>query len=354
MTTLPKNIDHPCYHDDTAARIALEAIFWPSGPSCPKCGKIDTVSEYGKSMGPGWYWCTPCREKFTVRVGTVLERSHIALHKWMLGFRLYTASKKGFSAHQLMRTIGLGSYRSAWFMAHRIREAMDGSADSDGPLGGEGKVIEADETFYGTSKPAEWVFVNDYGWVRTKRREQMKIMTLVERGGRARSVKVENLTSDSLRAALVTNASRKSALHTDEFTAYIAPGREFAEHETVNHKAKEYVRKGRRGQAHTPIAFANKLSGDPYLVPDWFTGKRAAVNRLQETPLDKAWRKIRGDLFALAAYAISIRIFIATGAAAMPLPHRPRLLSLPKSNPRKRRRRRARGKPQRPPPASPP
>jgi transposase-like protein len=251
MTTLPKNIDHPCYHDDTAARIALEAIFWPYGPTCPKCGKLDTISEYGKSMGPGWYWCTPCREKFTVRVGTVLERSHIALHKWMLGFRLYTASKKGFSAHQLMRTIGLGSYRSAWFMAHRIREAMDGSADSDGPLGGEGKVIEADETYYGTSKPAEWVFVNDYGWVRTKRREQMKVMTLVERGGRARSVKVENLTSDSLRAVLVTNASRKSALHTDEFTAYIAPGREFAEHETVNHKAKEYVRKGRRGQKVT-------------------------------------------------------------------------------------------------------
>src|ERR1700730_17925501 len=251
MTTLPKNIDHPCYHDDTAARIALEAIFWPYGPTCPKCGKLDTVSEYGKSMGPGWYWCTPCREKFTVRVGTVLERSHIALHKWMLGFRLYTASKKGFSAHQLMRTIGLGSYRSAWFMAHRIREAMDGSADSDGPLGGEGKVIEADETYYGTSNPAEWVFVNDYGWVRTKRREQMKVMTLVERGGRARSVKVENLTSDSLRAVLVTNASRKSILHTDEFTAYQAPGREFSDHETVNHAAKEYSRIGRRGRKVT-------------------------------------------------------------------------------------------------------
>src|SRR5882762_3064678 len=251
MTTLPKNIDHPCYHYDTAARVALEAIFWPYGPTCPKCGKIDTVAEYGKSMGPGWYWCTPCREKFTVRVGSVLERSHIPLHKWMLGFRLYAGSKKGFSAHQLMRTLGLGSYRSAWFMAHRIREAMEGSADSDGPLGGEGKVIEADETFIGTAEPAKWVFVNDYGWVRTKRREQMKVMTLVERGGRARSVKVNDLTSATLRAVLVTNASRKSALHTDELNAYMAPGREFAEHETVNHAAKEYVRKGRRGQKVT-------------------------------------------------------------------------------------------------------
>jgi transposase-like protein len=251
MTSLPKNIDHPCYHDDDAARIALEAIFWPYGPTCPKCGKLDTVSQYGKSMGPGWYWCTPCREKFTVRVGSVLERSHIPLHKWMLGFRLYTASKKGFSAHQLMRTLGLGSYRSAWFMAHRIREAMDGSADSDGPLGGEGKIVEADEAYIGTAEKAKYTFVNDYGWVRTKRREQMKVMTLVERGGKARSVKVENLTSDTLRAVLVTNASRKSVLHTDEFTAYIAPGREFADHETVNHAAKEYSRTGRRGRKVT-------------------------------------------------------------------------------------------------------
>jgi transposase-like protein len=251
MTTLPKNIDHPCYHDDNAARITLEAIFWPYGPTCPKCGKLDTVSQYGKSMGPGWYWCSECREKFTVRVGSVLERSHIPLHKWMLGFRLYAASKKGFSAHQLMRTVGLGSYRSAWFMAHRIREAMDGSADNAGPLGGEGKIVEADEAYIGTAQKAKYVFVNDYGWVRTKRREQMKVMTLVERGGRARSVKVENLTSDTLRAVLVTNASRKSVLHTDEFTAYIAPGREFADHETVNHAAKEYSRTGRRGRKVT-------------------------------------------------------------------------------------------------------
>jgi len=249
--SLPKNIDHPCYHDDEAARIALEAIFWPYGPTCPKCGKLDTVAEYGKSMGKGWYWCSVCREKFTVRVGTVLERSHIALHKWMLGFRLYTASKKGFSAHQLMRVLGLGSYRSAWFMAHRIREAMDGSADSDGPLGGEGKIIEADETVIGTIKKPEWTFVTGIGWVRTRRAERMKVLTLVERGGRARSVKVADMTLDSLRPVLVTNASRKSILHTDEMNTYTPIGREFAEHETVNHSAKEYSRKGRGGRKVT-------------------------------------------------------------------------------------------------------
>jgi transposase-like protein len=252
MTTLPKNIDHPCYHDDNAARIALEAIFWPQGPTCPTCGKIDTVSVFGgKSMGPGWYWCAECRDKFTVRVGSVLERSHIPLHKWMLGFRFYAASKKGFSAHQLMRTLGLGSYRSAWFMAHRIREAMDGSTDhDDGPLGGEGKVVEADETRFGTKKRGEFTFVNGVGWVR-ERREQMLIMTLVERGGRARSVKVEDLTSDTLRSVLVTNASRKSTLHTDEFSAYREPGREFARHETVNHAREEYARRAKDGRLVT-------------------------------------------------------------------------------------------------------
>src|SRR5438067_199814 len=205
MTTFPVNLDHPCYHDDEQARITFEAIRWPYGPTCPHCGKLDTVAEHGgkKSMGPGWYWCSECRQNFTVRVGSVLERSHIPMHKWMIALRLYGGSKKGFSAHQLMRTVGLGSYRSAWFMAHRIREAMDGSADNDGPLGGEGKIIEADETFIGTAKrdAENWVFINETGWVRRNPLpEQMKVMTLVARGGRARSVKVENLTSDSLRA----------------------------------------------------------------------------------------------------------------------------------------------------------
>jgi hypothetical protein len=189
-----------------------------------------------------------------VRVGSVLERSHIPLHKWALGFRLYASSKKGFSALQLQRNLNLGSYRSAWFMAHRIREAMDGSTDNDdGPLGGEGAVVEADETRFGTKTRAQWTFINGIGWTRTARREQMLIMTLVERGGRgrARSVKVEDLTSDTLRAVLVTNASRKSDLNTDELHAYREPGREFHRHERVNHQAEEYSRRTRDGRKVT-------------------------------------------------------------------------------------------------------
>lgn len=100
MTILPTNLDDPCYHDDDAARAMFGAIRWPNGPTCPTCAKIDTVAPLGgESMGPGWYWCNACRLKFTVRVGSVLGRSHIPLHKWMLGFRLYASSKKGFSAH---------------------------------------------------------------------------------------------------------------------------------------------------------------------------------------------------------------------------------------------------------------
>src|SRR5205823_7184207 len=169
MTTLPYNLDHPCYHDDEQARIMFEAIRWPYGPVCPYCGQQEHLSEGSqKSMGAGWHWCGKCRKNFTVRVGSVLERSHIPMHKWMLAFRLYGASKKGFSAHQLMRTLDLGSYRSAWFMAHRIREAMDGSADNGGPLGGPGKVVEADEAFIGRvgKKEEEWIFVNEFGWMR--------------------------------------------------------------------------------------------------------------------------------------------------------------------------------------------
>jgi transposase-like protein len=122
--TLPASLAHPCYHDDDAALVTFEAIRWPDGPYCPHCGVFDTVAPLGgKSMGPGWYWCNKCREKFTARIDSVMERSHIPMHKWLLAFRLMASSKKGMSAHQLHRMLDV-SYKTAWFMAHRIREAM--------------------------------------------------------------------------------------------------------------------------------------------------------------------------------------------------------------------------------------
>jgi transposase-like protein len=253
MTTLPANVTHPCYRDEDAAREMFEAIRWPNGPFCPTCGAFDTVAPLGgESMGAGWYWCTPCRLKFTVRVGSVLERSHIPLYKWLIAFRLYGSSKEGFSAHQLHRTLGI-AYRSAWFMAHRIREAMH--EDAPAQLGGEGKTIEMDDTFFGQAgshDPDAWIFVNKRGWVKKGGEEKMRVMTLVERGGKARSIKVDRLTGEKVYEILQRNAKPESTLNTDEASVFITPGRGMARHETVTQSAEEYVRYLKDGtKAHT-------------------------------------------------------------------------------------------------------
>jgi transposase-like protein len=236
--SLPTALSHACYHDDEAARITFESIRWPNGPYCPHCGAFDTVAPLGgESMGPGWYWCNKCREKFTVRVGSVLERSHIAMHKWLLAIRLMTGSKKGISAHQLHRMLGV-AYRSAWFMAHRIRLAMDDSAPS--ALGGEGKFVEADETYIG-------------GKARNRKGKTPKkeaVFSLVERGGKSRSFHVANVTATTLRPIIVSAASTDSHFRTDESGVYWSVGEEFKTHQTVVHAAEEYV----RGDAHTNTA----------------------------------------------------------------------------------------------------
>lgn len=143
----PELLSDPVYHDEEAARLYVQEVRWPDGVYCPFCGSLDGIKPLGgDSMGPGWFYCAACQDKFTVRVGSIFERSHIPLRKWLLAFRLMASSKKGCSAHQIHRTLGI-TYKSAWFLAHRIRECM---AEADPPtLGGEGKVIEADETYFG-------------------------------------------------------------------------------------------------------------------------------------------------------------------------------------------------------------
>jgi transposase-like protein len=226
------------FSDEDAARAHIEATRWPNGPYCPYCGTFDGVKALkGESMGPGWYHCRDCRKKFTVRVGTVYERSHIQLHKWLQGFRLYASSKKGFSAHQLHRTLGI-TYRSAWFMAHRIREAMRDIDPS--PLGGKDKVVEADETFIG--KPLE-IFVNGKGWQYVRGYDtKRKVIALVERGGKSRAFHVKDLDAQTIRKVLGANVVLDSRLHTDEAHHYRIPGRNFAAHERVNHSEGEYAR----------------------------------------------------------------------------------------------------------------
>src|ERR1700719_3262638 len=143
----PELLSDPVYHNEDAARAFLEQVRWPDFVFCPICGSVEKIAKLqGESMGPGWWYCGACKGKFTVRVGSIYERSHIPLHKWLLAFRLMASSKKGISAHQLHRTLEI-TYKSAWFMAHRIREAMKDTDTT--PMGGFGRIVEVDETYVG-------------------------------------------------------------------------------------------------------------------------------------------------------------------------------------------------------------
>lgn len=239
------DLTNPVFTDETKAREWLETVRWPAGAYCPHCGTTENVTQLkGKSQRPGLYQCNEpkCRKNFTVTVGTLYERSHIPLHKWLLVTHLLTSSKKGISAHQIHRMIGI-TYKSAWFMCHRIRAAM---TDDAAPMGGGGQVIEADETYIGPSgyvldtKTNKWKLKRGGG-------DKMKVVTLVEREGKARSIKVDEITSKSIHELLTANAKPDTILMTDEAKFYRIAGKKFDMHSTVNHKRKEYV----RGPVHT-------------------------------------------------------------------------------------------------------
>jgi len=224
------------YHDANKAREHLEALHWPNGPVCPHCGNCDAAritKLAGKSTRPGVHKCKECAKPFTVTVGTIFEDSKIPLNKWLLAFRLLSGGKKGMSAHELHRALGI-TYKSAWFLCHRIREAMDG-ATGNGPLGGPNEVVEADETYVG-GKAKNRAF--------REPAPKKPVVALVERDGQVRSFHVANVTAKQLRGLIVTNVDRASHLMTDESHVYTAVGREFNGHSTVNHSAKEYVKTG--------------------------------------------------------------------------------------------------------------
>ena len=231
------------FNSEPAARKHLEKVRWPDGPFCPHCGCLDRAHRIkGKSARPGLWFCGECRKQFTVTVGTLFERSKVPLHKWLLATHLICASKKGMSAHQLHRMLGV-TYKTAWFMAHRIREGM--REINPGPLGGEGKTVEADETYIGGKE-------KNKHFVKRKKRNiggQGKeiVFALVERSGRVRSHHVPEVSANTLRPILVAQVDRKSFLMSDDAGQYRVMGPEFARHETVNHGIGEYV----RGHAHT-------------------------------------------------------------------------------------------------------
>jgi transposase-like protein len=235
----------PRFTDEDAAREYLEKQRWPDGPVCPRCGAVDRITKCeGEAYRAGLYNCGHCRRQFTVTVGTVYERSHIPLHKWLIATRLLCSSKKGMSSHQLHRTLGL-PYKTAWFMAHRIRAAMAGAADDPGGLGGEGKVVEADETYFGNRENAE-PSPQRKGRPYTKGGKsgpsgKRPVVALVERKGKARTFHVDNANAETVTKLLRENASRKSKLMTDESKLYTKVGEEYAGHGTVNHSGGEYV-----------------------------------------------------------------------------------------------------------------
>jgi transposase-like protein len=243
------NLQNPIFTDETKAREWLEARVWPNGPVCPHCGSTgeDVTALQGKAHRSGLYQCAGCREQFTVTVKTVFECSKIPLSKWLAALFLLTASKKGVSAHQVHRSLGI-SYKSSWFMMHRLREAMrTGGLLPD--MGGSGQVVEADETYFGMI-PKDEIMPRAIGHGKKKvgkragirRPAYRAVFALVERGGKARTFHIAQADQNTVHAIMKANVTKETRVHTDESGIYnIAPWH-FEKHETVKHSAKEYVR----------------------------------------------------------------------------------------------------------------
>ncbi len=226
------NLTRPEFHDDEAARVWLETELWPNGPVCPHCKEVNKATKLqGKAHRAGVYQCNACREQFSVTVGTLYERSHIPLHLWLSVTHLMMASKKGMSALQISRMIGR-PYKTVWFMCHRIRESLKASPDL-APMGGEGKVVEADETYVG-GKAKNRAF--------REPAPKQAVFSLVERDGNVRSFHVATVNSKTLRPIIDANVNKSSAFMTDESTLYPKIGATFSMHGTVNHSANEDAR----------------------------------------------------------------------------------------------------------------
>ena len=228
---------NPVFHDDNAARAYMEAQRWADGVACPHCGGTEKCKRLeGAKHRPGLFQCGDCRQQFTVTVGTIFERSKVALHKWMLATHLMASSKKGFSAHQLHRSIGV-TYKTAWFMWHRIREAM--TDDTLAGFGAGGGIVEVDETFIGREPGTE------------KKRgtsHKMKVLSLVDRStGKAKSMVIDDLKASTIIPILRANIAKEAIVYTDDALQYVSLPTHFAGHDYTVHSEGEYV----RGDVHT-------------------------------------------------------------------------------------------------------
>lgn len=243
MTTF----NEPQHQNEEAARAWFENLRWPDGVVCPHCGSIGKA--YARSK-PGLYRCAEreCRKDFTVTTKSVMESSHIPLRLWAQAFTLLCSSKKGMSSHQVHRTLKI-TYKSAWFLTHRIREAM--RTGGLGRLGGEGKIVEADETYYGKAELPQIAKDRGYRYLKgTKKYNNRPVVALVERGGNVRTFHVANADKVTVSKIVMDNVAKETRLHTDESRLYTGADRHFLAHETVMHSAKEFV----RGDVHTNSA----------------------------------------------------------------------------------------------------
>jgi len=221
------------------SRAMLERIRWPDGPTCPHCTAKNSTKLEGKAHRPGLYKCNDCGDQFTATVGTIMEDSHLPIRTWLMAFALLCSSKKGVSALQLQRQLGLGSYRTAWHLAHRIRHAM-GKNPLSGLLSG---AVEADETYIG-GKPRKHAGPRKGPKYSRRGRGTPKVpvVALVERDGRVRSMPVQRVDAKTLGNFVRSNVDPMATLHTDEWAGYTTVGKEFASHQVVNHGKREYAR----------------------------------------------------------------------------------------------------------------
>ena len=233
-------LSKPYFHDEAAAFQFVEGIIWPTGPVCFHCGGVERINAIKpnpeKRVRYGLKHCGQCRKQFTVRMGTIFEESKLPMTKWLQAIFLMCSSKKGVSAHQLHRTLET-TYKTAWFLAHRIREAMrDGEL---APFGGKGGIVEVDETFIGLDP---WY---DGEVIKYRRPVHMnKVMTLLDRDtGRTRSIVIDMLSRKTMTAILSANLAKEAQLMTDEAGYYRHAGKQFAAHHTVNHAKEQYVSK---------------------------------------------------------------------------------------------------------------
>jgi transposase-like protein len=271
---------------DADARKYLETLRWPNGPVCPHCQSQDVTRMQGKAHRPGTIQCNACREQFTVTVGTVMESSKIALHKWVLAFHLLCSSKKGFSACQLQRELGLGSYRTAWFMLHRVRHAF--SELAGGKLQG---AVEVDETYVGGKPRYKGPKGKNPSGRATKK---APVMVLVERDGSARAKPVPFVDAETLQVEIIRQVDGGSIILTDEFLSYRGIGAHFGgRHETVHHASKQYARRSESGfpiNTNTAESFFSLVKRGHYGVYHKMSVKHLA-KYCDEFSFRWSWRK---------------------------------------------------------------